>query len=535
MGISVIIVNYNVRHFLEQCLVSVFRALEDIDHEVIVVDNNSTDGSVSLIKRKFPEVKLIVNRENIGFGAANNKALKIAKGRYILLLNPDTVIEESTIRQCVDFMEEHPDAGAAGVKMIDGKGRFLPESKRALPDPATAFYKIFGISRVFPHSGRFNKYYLGNLSEDVIQKIEVLTGAFFFTRKEILDKVGFFDESFFMYGEDIDLSYRILKEGYSIYYLPEPSIIHYKGESTSKGTLNYVIHFYRAMMIFIRKHFSGKNIKLLIWIMNIAIFLRASLSYIISVIRKTILPVIEYTAYLLSYLMLTGFWETYSFNTEYDYPPVLRHIILPVYTLVWIVATALFKGYNKPLSIPAAYKGIFTGSVLILVIYALLPLELRFSRALIMLGTVMALLLSTAIRAIAGITGWADVKGISKRPRNVLIISKEDEYIKIKRIIESCNEAYNISGRVSPSNTEAGPDTLGNPGNIDEVIRINSIDEIIFSSNDLSTGEIIETMKKLAESPVLKKIARTESEYVIGSNSKLLKGEIYSLEVGRIY
>ena len=218
MKLSVIIVNYNVEHFLEQCLLSVRRSSYGIQVETFVVDNNSIDGSVKMVNEKFPEVSIIANRENIGFSRANNQAIQKARGEYILLLNPDTVVEEHTFSKCLDFMDNHPIAGGLGVKMIDGKGKFLPESKRGLPTPSVAFYKIFGLSKLFPRSKKIGQYHLGYLSKNKNHEVQILSGAFMLLKRKALDKVGLLDESFFMYGEDIDLSYRILTGGYKNYY-----------------------------------------------------------------------------------------------------------------------------------------------------------------------------------------------------------------------------------------------------------------------------------------------------------------------------
>ncbi|MCG8698987.1 MAG: glycosyltransferase family 2 protein, partial [Bacteroidales bacterium] len=204
MDLSIIIVNYNVKHFLEQCLHSVNKAIKGIKAEVFVVDNNSVDGSNQMVTEKFPGFKLIANKDNRGFSTANNQAISIAKGRYILLLNPDTIVTEDTFTKCIQFMDATPDAGALGVKMIDGKGNFLPESKRSLPTPGVAFYKIFGLSALFPKSKIFGKYHLGYLDKNQTHKVDVLAGAYMFMRKEALEKTGFLDETFFMYGEDID-------------------------------------------------------------------------------------------------------------------------------------------------------------------------------------------------------------------------------------------------------------------------------------------------------------------------------------------
>ncbi len=246
MKLSVIIVNYNVEHFLEQCLYSVRRAMQGIEGEVFVVDNNSVDGSLKMLAEKFPEVKVIANKDNVGFSRANNQAIRVSTGEYVLLLNPDTVVEDDTFSKCLAFMDAHPDAGGLGVKMVDGKGNFLPESKRGLPTPAAAFYKMFGLAKLFPHSKRFAHYYMGHLSDDETNEVEILAGAFMLMRRATLDKVGLLDETFFMYGEDIDLSYRITQGGYKNYYFPETRIIHYKGESTKKTSVNYVLVFYKA-------------------------------------------------------------------------------------------------------------------------------------------------------------------------------------------------------------------------------------------------------------------------------------------------
>ncbi|MBN2863061.1 MAG: glycosyltransferase family 2 protein [Bacteroidales bacterium] len=292
MELSVIIVSYNVRYFLEQCLLSVRKASENIRCEIFVVDNNSEDTSCSMVSGQFPEVKLIRNTENKGFSAANNQALRIASGKYILLLNPDTLVEENTFTSCISFMNEHPEAGAAGVKMINGKGKFLPESKRALPDPKTAFFKIFGLSYLFPKSKFFNNYYLGHLDSRKIAKVDVLTGAFMFLRREAVLKTGFLDEDFFMYGEDIDYSYRIIREGFINYYYPETRIIHFKGESTKKDNLNVLISFYKAMIIFVRKHYNNSNLKVFILPVKMAIFFRATLSLLKNFVIKISQPAI---------------------------------------------------------------------------------------------------------------------------------------------------------------------------------------------------------------------------------------------------
>ena len=239
-------------------MISVSKAIQSIDAEIFVVDNNSVDGSVLMVQEKFPNVNLIINKENNGFSSANNQAIRLSNGEYVLLLNPDTVVEEDTFKKCINFMDSHLDAGGLGVKMIDGKGEFLPESKRGLPTPAAAFYKIFGLSSLFPKSKLMGKYHLGFLSKDENHSIDVLSGAFMLLRKKALDKIGLLDESFFMYGEDIDLSTAKFLGGYKI-IISQTKNIHYKGEA-QKESVNYVFVF--ITMSFLKKHFSKKNARL---------------------------------------------------------------------------------------------------------------------------------------------------------------------------------------------------------------------------------------------------------------------------------
>jgi GT2 family glycosyltransferase len=254
------------------------KAMKNIDGEIIVIDNNSVDGSFEFFENRFLSVNFIWNKTNSGFAKANNQALKIAKGEYILFINPDTIVAEDCFEKCISFIKSKNNNCALGIKMVDGSGNFLKESKRAFPSPSTSFYKLSGLSKLFPHSKTFSKYHLGYLSENKNHEVDVLAGAFMMIPKRILDIVGGFDEEFFMYGEDIDLSFRIQKAGFKNYYFAESSIIHFKGESTKKGSLNYVKIFYKAMSIFVKKHYGGKQAGLFSFFIHIAILMRAALA-----------------------------------------------------------------------------------------------------------------------------------------------------------------------------------------------------------------------------------------------------------------
>ena len=287
MKLSVIIVNYNVKYHLEQCIRSVQKASEGLSADIWVVDNASSDGSMDYLQPLFPDIHFISNTENVGYSRANNQAIRESKGEYVLLLNPDTIVAEDTLKGCVDFLDAHPKVGATGVRMLNADGTFAPESRRGLPTPFTSFCKMTGLSALFPKSRTFGKYYMKYLDADEANPIDVISGAFNMLRRKALDEVGLLDEKFFMYGEDIDLSYRMLLGGWQNYYIPY-SILHYKGESTQKSSFRYVHVFYNAMLIFFNKHF-GKKYFLIGYLIQLAVVFRALLDMLIRLLDR-ILP-----------------------------------------------------------------------------------------------------------------------------------------------------------------------------------------------------------------------------------------------------
>jgi N-acetylglucosaminyl-diphospho-decaprenol L-rhamnosyltransferase len=287
MLLSIIIVNYNVNYFLEQCLYSVEKALRSAgmaSAEIIVFDNHSTDGSREYLPPKFPAVRFLFNEENIGFGAANNRAFAESGGDYILFLNPDTIVPEELFTCALSFMRVHPEAGALGFRMVDGAGRYLKESKRGYPSPWVAFCKLTGLTALFPRSRHFAGYYLGHLPEDRNAPAPILSGACLFVTRAALARTGGFDERYFMYAEDIDLSHRIGQAGLMNYYIADPSILHFKGESTRKDA-RYIRLFYKAMSQFRRKY-SGKGLHLAATrVLDAAIWMRAGMAALVQVFR----------------------------------------------------------------------------------------------------------------------------------------------------------------------------------------------------------------------------------------------------------
>jgi GT2 family glycosyltransferase len=287
MSLSVIIVNYNVKYFLEQCLCSVRKAGQGLDLDIRVVDNASTDGSRTYLPPRFPDVVFYWSDTNLGFAKANNRALKDSRGDVVLFLNPDTILPEDCFRKCLQYLSANPEAGAMGMRMLDGYGRLLRESKRGFPDPVTALYKLTGLATLFPRSPVFARYHMGHLDPQQVHETDVLAGAFMMARKEVLEKTGGFDESYFMYGEDIDLSYRIRQAGWKNIYYPLCPILHFKGESTRKGSLNYVRMFYGAMAVFARKHYGDWRANAFGFSIQLAILLRGTFSAAGNILRRT--------------------------------------------------------------------------------------------------------------------------------------------------------------------------------------------------------------------------------------------------------
>jgi GT2 family glycosyltransferase len=528
MKLAVVIVNYNVKHFLEQCLHSVSKAMKGIDAEVWVVDNHSVDGSVDMLKEKFPFVIIIENKKNVGFSVANNQAIKQADAEYILLLNPDTVVEEETFRKTIKFMDAHPQAGALGVKMLDGKGHFLPESKRALPTPEVAFYKVFGLAYLFPRSTRYGKYHLTYLDENKINEVDVLSGAFMLIRKAVLAKTGLLDETFFMYGEDIDLSYRLTQAGYKNYYFPETRIIHYKGESTRKSSVNYVLVFYKAMKIFAEKHFSHKNARLFSSFINAAIFFRASVAIIHRMASKLLYPIIDFIIIYAGYYFISLLYAEKKFSSSAYYSHLFLLFILPAYIIIWLSCIMLSGGYDRPVKQWNTIRGILLGTALILILYALLPEEYRFSRALILIGSLWAIVALTIIRQIL-VT--FKVKGFAARSRRILIIGEPEECERVLSLLKKTG--ITIEEVKLATNPAVLRETNGKEDSFEawnEILDVYNLNELIFCAKNLSSQLIMDAMSSITGKDVEFKIAPQESWAVIGSNSINAPGELYVID-----
>jgi len=502
-----------------------------LDAEVWVVDNNSVDGSVAMVRERFPWVRLIESKENLGFSKGNNLAIKESTGEYVLLLNPDTVVEEDTFRKVVNFMDAHPDAGGLGVKMIDGKGAFLPESKRGLPTPSVAFYKIFGLSSLFPRSRRFGKYHLGYLPDDEVHEVEILSGAFMLMRREALDKVGLLDEDFFMYGEDIDLSWRLIQGGYKNYYFPLTRIIHYKGESTKKSSINYVFVFYRAMVIFARKHFSEKNVKWFSLLINAAIYFRAGLAIINRFVQRAIIPVVDFVAILLFMLAIKSWYQQIS---HVDLTESVVNMALTIYSAIIILSVYLSSGYEKPLKWLNITKGVLFGSVVILIGYSLLPESLRFSRALTLTSSLASLIVLFVFRGLYKVIGWPPWLFGQNKLQRVAIVGNHSECDRVSNLLRQTTLELDFVAWVAPSLADRTSDFIGDVSQLQEITEVHKIDSVIFCAKDISAQDIISNMAALTSPEIEFKIAPPESMYIIGSKSIEGAGELFVFDINSI-
>lgn len=533
MQLSIIIVNYNVKHFLEQCLLSVINATKRIEAEIIVVDNNSVDGSCHYIRKRFPTIELIENNENKGFSKANNQGIARAKGNFVLLLNPDTVVQEDTFDKCLSFMEAHPKAGAMTVKMIDGKGRFLPESKRALPSPAVAFYKIFGLSKLFPHSKRFARYHLGHLDKHKVQRIEILPGAFMFMRHSALQEVGALDERFFMYGEDIDLSYRFLKKGYTNYYCPDTQIIHYKGESTKKGSINYVRVFYKAMILFAKKHFPSKHAKVFSSLIHVAIYIRAFVALLHRLFQRAFLPILDAGVFYIGLKKAALSWEKYRYAAGY-FPEDKLPLFLAGFTILFLLSSIIAHNYQLRIRHARILRSIFVFALLSLSIYALLPEEWRISRVVALGATGIAFISAYFTRGLSHFVPGLPSFAKHGANRVAIITNSSAEVDRIKEVLKSQPEDMWVVGRIGAKNKGADEQLLGTLAQLEEIVRVNKLHELIFSAQDITSQCIISTMLTHTHVPINYKIAPPGTMSIIGSNSSNSTGELYHIHTNSI-
>ena len=520
MQLSVIIVNYNVKYFLEQCLYSVVKACRSIDAEIIVADNNSTDGSKEYLEGNFPDAKFIWNSDNIGFAKANNLALAKAKGKFILFLNPDTLLAEDCIEKCIQFFNTHEKIGALGIHMVDGSGNFLKESKRAFPSPLTSLFKLSGLARLFPKSKTFARYHLGHFPENKNQEVDVLAGAFMMMPKKVLDEIGNFDERFFMYGEDVDLSYRIQKAGYKNYYFAESSIIHFKGESTKRGSLNYVRLFYKAMSLFVKKHYSGSKAGVFIFFIQTAITIRAFFSALGNLLKKIGLPILDAGLILGSFGVTRILWSHYI-RQELNYSPQVLFTAFPSFTALFL-ATAFYSGlYDKGYKQSQLIRSTTIATLVLLSVYALLPESIRFSRGILVTGILLAFVLMNLMRLLFIKLNYLETSNENDERRQTVVVAAENDFLIIADMLHKAGMTERVLGRVDLDSANTA--TLGNIAQLPELVKKYQVKEIIFCENGLSFKKIIGSINSLPGT-VRNKFHASGSGSIVGSDSKDTSG-----------
>jgi O-antigen biosynthesis protein len=529
MKVSVIIVNYNVKYFLEVCLNSVVRALEGVESEVIVVDNNSQDGSVEFLKQKFPTISLIANKDNRGFSRANNQAVDIAKGEYILFLNPDTVIPEDFFSKTLTYMDAHPEAGGIGPRLIDGKGEFAPDAKKSFPTLSVALFKATGINKLFPKSPYFNKYYAVDVGEYQVSPVESLSGCCMLMRaKAIAAAGGAFDEDYFMYFEDGDLCYRIRKAGYTNIYFPETTVIHYKGESTRKTTLSYVKIFNEAFAIFARKHYGKQNAKAFIFFINIGVFLRAILSIIKRVLKVLKMPLFDALVLLLLLWTIKNFW-TEQVKEITPIPWRSIYLTFPAYIVIWIVSMFLNGAYDQPYRGLRVVRGMLIGTILCLAYFGLLSPELRHSRAIIIFTGAAGAIALVGLHELLYRLGILKLIPYDAVPRKAVIVAEETEYHKTAEILKKVHYAPDIYGRIGTHPNVSEYTALTDITKIKHLLYTAGIDEVIFCVNGLGFKQILKQMEQCGNHYEYK-IHLQGSPSFIGSNSSHTAGDLYTID-----
>lgn len=524
MKLSVIIVNYNVRFFLEQAVRSTLKALELVEGELIVVDNASSDDSQSMMKELFPDVQYIYLNENLGFSKANNVGIKASKGEYVLLLNPDTVVAEDSFKICVDFMDQHPDAGGLGVHMIDGTGHFLPESKRGLPTPKAAFYKIFGLSSLFPNSKTFGTYHLGYLDEEETHAVDILSGAFMVMRKEALDKSGLLDETFFMYGEDIDLSYRLTKAGYKNYYLPEARIIHYKGESTKKDSVNYVFVFYRAMVIFAKKHFDRGQASLFGFAIELAIYFRAGIAILRRLFGGFWQMIIDALLIFGIFRFATGWYASWA-NKDFDLP-FIDSVTLG-YTAIALFVLLYSSVYDRQFRYYRLLKGWGIAFLVLLGFYSLLPESLRYSRAVLLIGSVGAMFGTMIWRSVFNAINSSSFEIYNPKASRIGVVGDTRSLEDVNGFFDYHKRDRDLICGIAIEEEEHYP--VGFVGQADEarlIVEDFRLTEIVFDERVISNKRMIELMEILADNEVEFRMLLGDPLFMVGSQAALRSDDV---------
>lgn len=520
--LSVIIVSYNVREFLGEALSSILRSVENLSAEIIVVDNASSDQSADFVEENFPSVKVIRNARNVGFARANNQAIKESSGQYVCLINPDTVVQEDTFRVLLDFMSEHPQAGVVGCKILNPDGSLQLACRRSFPTPWVAFTKISGLAMLFPRSRLFGRYNLTFLDPDEIAEVEAISGSFMLLRRQVINQVGMLDESFFMYGEDLDWCYRISQSNWKIYYVPLTQIIHFKGESSKKSPFEQRRLFYEAMRLFVRKHFSRGKALIPSWFLILAIWIRALFSFLSTAVHYLAVPFWDFV--ILTFSLAAAIYL--RFNPEFPWQAFL--IVHLLYSLVWLTSLSLHGVYTKwKLSASKSLSGIIVGLMINSAVTFFLK-QIAFSRAVVIYAGLLNAFLIPGWRFVfkwlarSRIGLFKGKLGQSILGRRTLVVGDVESADKIVRKLRSRVKMLNsIRGVVLADDTRsvkqvAGVPVIGSLDNIQEYISCENIQEVIFATDRLPYDKIFSTIAASNGSQVSFKLVPSNLNVIIG-------------------
>jgi O-antigen biosynthesis protein len=527
IDLSIIIVNYNVKILLENCINSIFSAIKKLNVEIIIVDNNSYDGSIAYIKTRFQDVaciKIVESKINLGFGKANNIAAKEAKGKYLLILNPDTVLQEDTLEKTLNFYNSVPNIGVVTCKLVLPNGKLDLACRRGFPDTVVAVYRMLGLSKLFPKSKLFGRYNLTYLDENQTYEVDSICGAFMLVRKDIFDKVHGFDEDYFMYGEDIDLCFRIKKAGFKIFYYSETRAIHFKGESTRKSSLSYVNNFYGAMGIFVKKNLHDK-FALMNLIIRLSIFSRASLSYILRFIKFSY-PIVLDLVMVISAMLI-------SIKLRFEsFPLPAYQLVIIVYSIIWMLSLALNGTYkkNNVLSFTKPLYGILIG-FFINSSFTYFFNEYAFSRVVVIRATAYSFLLMIIWRIINRMVIIFKQKNIFYNAGNTLIIGRNEESEKfLNKLKIRVDSEYDIIGYIAVNENNADG-YIGNLNNMNDIISAEKIKNIIFAKNELSNQQLLDIMWGYRNSNIMFKLLSSDNEILLGKSALDKIDDIYLMQI----
>jgi GT2 family glycosyltransferase/lipopolysaccharide/colanic/teichoic acid biosynthesis glycosyltransferase len=524
--ISVVIVNYNVKEYLEQSLLSIKRALDGISHEIIVVDNASVDGSVAFILQRFPNIRLIELNENLGFGKGNNIALQQVSGEFVVLINPDTIVQEDTFIKLVQFFEANPQAAGATCKIINPDGSFSIDCRHSIPTPMMAFWKVTGLSKLFPNSKIFSKYNLTYLDENEIYPIPAISGSFMMFRKEVLDKVGYFDERFFMYCEDIDLCHRVNEAGYKIYYVPTTQIIHYKGESTKKDNLDYIVTFNKSLYQFFLKYYAKSHIFLFRWIIILGIIFRGTTIYTKNffsnhfslIVDAGILNLVIFLSFVIRMQFRGGFYWVNFFNQYW--------VINLISTLIFLSLAFYIDVYPRH---RFSVQAIIKTNILTFTLVATLTFFLKqfaFSRLVVIVAAFFSPFCMLSWRILLKRYYKGDRKAWGKdlfSKRTIVVGNSQSAFMLYEKILDLKDLSYDLLGIVisdQEKNLKLSGSTpiLGQLEKLDELLKIYRIRQVIFTTENLSYEKILKTMTTLDHPDVEFKIVPSNLEVMIGKS-----------------